>query len=75
MIFFLLVLLFLGIALGKIGLAALVVVPVAIAAVIGLFSFFAMLGGVEGAGQLFGICALITAAFFGGCYLFGKMQE
>lgn len=72
MIFALLVLVFILIAFSEIGLAALIVIPVTVAMVAGLFSFFAMLGGVEGAGGIFLWCVVITGAFFGTMYFIRK---
>lgn len=72
MIFALILLVVVVIAFGEIGLAALVVLPMTVVVVAGLFSFFAMLGGVEGAGEVFLWCAVITAAFFGALHLIGS---
>lgn len=72
MIFVLLVLVFVLIAFSEIGFAALVVLPMTAVMVTGLFSFFAMLGGVDGAGEVFLWCAVITGAFFGALHLIGS---
>lgn len=48
MIIALFIRLFVLIAFAEIGLAALTVLPMTVVMVAGLFSFFAMLGGVEG---------------------------
>lgn len=72
MIFAIIVLLFVFIAFAEIGLAALVVLPMTVVMVAGLFSFFAVLGGVEGAGEIFLWCAVITGAFFGALHLIGS---
>lgn len=72
MIFTIIMLVVILIAFTEIGLAALVVLPMTVVMVTGLFSFFAMLGGVEGAGEIFLWCALITGAFFGALHLIGS---
>lgn len=69
MIFALILLVVVIIAFGEIGLAALIVLPMTAVVVAGLFSFFAMLGGVEGAGKIFLWCAAITGVFFGALHL------
>lgn len=69
MIFALFVLIFVLIAFSEMGLAALIVLPMTVVMVAGLFSFFAMLGGLEGAGEIFLWCAVITGAFFGALHL------
>lgn len=75
MIFAIFVILFVLIAFSEMGLAALVVLPMTVVMVAGLFSFFAMLGGVEGAAEVFFWCALITGAFFGALHLIGSGGE
>lgn len=65
MIVALIVILFVLMTFSEIGLVALIVLPMTAVAVTGLFSFFAMLGGVNGAGEVFLWCAAIMAVFFG----------
>lgn len=73
MIFGLFILLVVLIAFAEIGLAALIVLPMTAVVLTGFFSFFAMLGGVEGAGEVFVWCATISAAFFGVLYLVDRL--
>lgn len=75
MIFLLILLVVVLIAFSEIGLAALIVLPLTAVCVAGLFSFFAMLGGVEGAGEIFAWCALIMGAFFGVLYLMERSSR
>lgn len=72
MIFALLMLVIVFIGFSQIGLAALVVLPMTVVLMAGLLSFFAMLGGVEGAGEIFLVCAVITAVFLGAARLNGS---
>lgn len=75
MIFLLILLVVVLIAFSEIGVAALIVLPLTAVAVAGLFSFFTMLGGVEGAGEVFAWCALIMGAFFGVVFLIEKSSR
>ncbi|WP_187968868.1 hypothetical protein [Aquibium microcysteis] len=64
MIYALIALVPVGIAFHEAGLAALFIIPMTLAMLVGIAAFFAMFAGVEGSAELFFWCAAIVGGGF-----------